>query len=149
MWNQLRYKLACFMQGRYGTDNLNRFLSFFILAILIINMFVSSRLLWWLALVLIVYMYFRTFSRNIPKRYAEGQKFDAVWVKVKAWFQGLWWKITHLKEYIATKDREREQNKGYHIYKCPRCNQKIRIPKGKGHIMITCPKCHFEFHKKS
>lgn len=149
MWNQLRYKFAMFMQGRYGTDNLNRFLSGVTLVVLMINMFVNSRILGWITVALLVLLYFRTFSRNISKRYAEGQKYDAIVVKVKAWFAQQQWKITHLKEYIATKNTERAQNKDYHIYKCPRCSQKIRIPKGKGHIMVTCPKCKFEFHKKS
>lgn len=149
MWNQLRYKMATFMQGRYGVDGLNRFLSVLCLILIILQLFTRWPLFWYATLVVIIYMYFRMFSRNISKRYQEGQRFDAFAVKVKGRFQRLWWTITHLKEYVATKNAERARNKGYHIYKCPRCSQKIRIPKGKGHIMVTCPKCRFEFHKKS
>lgn len=149
MWNRLRYKMAQFMQGRYGVDGLNRFLSILCLILIILQMFTRWALLWYLTLAVIIYMYYRMFSRDISKRYQEGQRFDAYAVKVKSWWQGLWWKVTHLKEYMATRSAERARNKDYHIYKCPRCGQKIRIPKGKGHIMVTCPKCRFEFHKKS
>lgn len=137
------------MQGRYGVDGLNRFLSVLCLVLIILQMFLRWGLLSYIVLALLIYMYYRMFSRNIPKRYAEGQRFDAATVKVRAWWKGVWWNITHAREALANWNTERARNKNYHIYKCPRCNQKIRIPKGKGHIMVTCPKCRFEFHKKS
>lgn len=149
MWNQFRYRMARFMQGRYGVDGLNRFLSILCLVFIILQMFTRLPLFWWLTMAVIIYMYYRMFSRNISKRYQEGQRFDAFWIRLKGRFQGFWWRVTHLREAMAARDAERARNKGYHIYKCPKCSQKIRIPKGKGHIMVTCPKCRFEFHKKS
>ncbi len=140
--NQFRYRLAQFMQGRYGVDQLTRFMNLITFILIIINLFVPSRLLWYLVLVLIILTYYRMFSRNIAQRYRENQAFMKYYGRFQPWWQKTWYGITHWKE-------ERARNKGYHIYRCPQCKQKIRIPKGRGHIMVTCPKCHFEFHKKS
>ena len=85
--------------------------------------------------VMIIYCYFRMFSRNVSKRYAENEAFLAGVYKIRNFFRsqkGLW-----------------KQRKVYHIYKCPGCRQKIRIPKGKGKIEIRCPKCGTTFIKKS
>ena len=78
---------------------------------------------------------FRVFSRNISKRYAENQKYLA--------------KTYKLRTYIQQQKNSLAQRKVYHIYKCPGCKQKIRIPKGKGKIEIRCPKCGTTFIKKS
>ena len=75
------------------------------------------------------------FSRNISKRYAENQKF----LQLRDRFLG----------NFSNFGSNMSQFKDYHIYKCPQCSQKIRIPRGKGHIMVKCPRRGFEFHKKS
>lgn len=135
MFNELRYRFSKFMQGRYGVDSLSRFLSIVLLAIIILGMFIRIPLSGTITLVILVILYWRMFSRNIPKRYEENQKFLQIRDKLLGRFSGFGSNMSQMKDY--------------HIYKCPRCNQKIRIPRGKGHIMVRCPKCGYEFHKKS
>ena len=73
--NNMREKLIRFMQGRYGTDQFSRFLLGVAVACLVLSLFIHSRIWSFLILILIVYCYFRMFSRNIQKRYAENQKY--------------------------------------------------------------------------
>ena len=152
-FNNIRYRFSQFMIGRYGMDSLGQFMSSSTLVLVILNLFLHSSLLYWLVMFLIIFLYYRMFSRNISKRYQENQKFLAMKAKVqpcigkytgavRRFFSRLTWNVTHFREI-------QEKNKGFHIYKCPKCAQKIRIPRGKGNIMVRCPKCGFEFHKKS
>ena len=131
----MKEKFYRFMQGRYGNDELSKFLVGLSMVFIILNLLTKSgifNLLFWVCL---IYSYFRMFSKNHSARYAENQKYLA------------------LKNKWAYKwenhKRMREQKKIYHIYNCPYCKQKIRIPKGKGSIIITCPKCKQEFGKRS
>ena len=71
----MRRRLEQFMQGRYGTDELTKFLMAICLILLLANTFTRQPLLYWLALVLIGYCYFRMFSRNISGRNEENQKY--------------------------------------------------------------------------
>ena len=80
-------------------------------------------------------LYFRIFSRNIQQRYAENQKYLQMTSKFRFRFN---------KEKNLMKQR-----KTHHIYSCPGCGQKVRIPRGKGKIEIECPKCHTKFVKRS
>ena len=137
--NKLREMLAKFMYGRYGTDRLNMFLLIVLIVCAGLNLFMrngyfSIVMSSWETL-LIVLIYYRMFSRNIQKRYAENQKYLSLENKVKRFFGRT--------KYIQ------EQRKDFHIYTCPQCRQKIRIPKGKGKISVRCPKCGAEFVKKS
>ena len=125
MFNELRYRFSKFMQGRYGVDSLSRFLSVVLLAVIILRMFIRIPLSGTITLVILVILYWRMFSRNIPKRYEENQKFLQIRDKFLGRFSDFGSNMSQMKDY--------------HIYKCPRCNQKIRIPRGKGHIMVRCP----------
>ncbi len=131
----MREKLQRFMMGRYGVDALNRFLFALVLILWVLDIFIDTRILYSWAILLVVYAYFRMFSRNVQKRYQENVKYLQIKSKV----------LSKLK----FKSSHNTQHKTHHIYKCPTCRQKIRIPRGKGRICITCPKCKTEFTKIS
>lgn len=122
------------MQGRNGMDDLARFLNIVVLVLLVLGIFFRG-IFYPLALILMVYMYFRVFSKNVPKRYAENQKFRNFRYDMAI-------KRNNWKKQWA-------QRKIYRFYRCPMCHQKVRVPKGRGRICITCPKCRQEFVKRS
>ena len=135
--NRFQEWMARFMAGRYGVDRLSRDLNIALLILIVISLFFRSSLLNFLLLAGIAYNYFRILSRNHSARYRENQ-----------WYLEKTAGIRKKAEGFLSVNRQR---KNYHIYTCPNrdCRQKIRIPKGKGRIEITCPKCHTTFVKTS
>ena len=137
----MREKLARFMAGRYGNDNLNKSISIAAVVFLIISLITArivpyiSTLCWVLAIVLIAVCYYRMLSRDISKRSMENQKFMS------------------LRYQAAVKKQRRAeraaQSKDYKFFKCPKCGVLNRIPRGKGKIQITCPKCGEQFIRTS
>ncbi|MBQ9141437.1 MAG: hypothetical protein IJX63_06535 [Lachnospiraceae bacterium] len=130
----MREKLVRFMQGRYGVDQLNRFLMILAMVLMVFSV-LGADICYLLAIVVMVYAYYRMFSKQIYKRSGENQKYLEYEWKVKGW--------------LGKKKSELQQRKTHHIYKCPNCKQKIRVPRGRGRIAITCRKCQHEFVKKS
>jgi|UniRef100_UPI003FED6593 DNA-directed RNA polymerase subunit RPC12/RpoP len=133
--NSFKDKMARFMYGRYGMDQLSRNLSLICLVLLIVTMFVRNNVIYMIALVGIVYTYFRVFSRNISRRSEENEKYLKFHYKVVG-------KLNKIKFRIT-------DSKTHRIFRCPSCSQKIRVPRGKGKISIKCPKCRIEFIKKT
>ncbi|MGN0465533.1 MAG: hypothetical protein ACI4F9_04190 [Lachnospiraceae bacterium] len=129
--DKLREKLRKIMYGRYGMDALSQVMVYISLALWVVTIIFRSSITDVMALVFLFGAYFRIFSKNIPKRYAELQKFEM-------WKQ----KIKRTPQTVAAR-------KMYHIYKCPQCKQKVRVPRGKGRIEISCPRCRTKFIKKS
>lgn len=132
---RMRERMQGFMAGRYGTDQLSKLILWISLACLAVSMFTRLNVFYILGLVLLIYTYYRMFSRNVAKRYAENQKY-------------LNWRYG----FAVRRNKRRvhwEQRKIYRFYKCPQCRQKVRVPKGKGKVAITCPKCRMEFVRKS
>ena len=131
----MKERMQRFMAGRYGNDQMNQFIFIVAIISMVLEIITRQSLFYTLTLVLLILAYVRVFSRNINKRYEENMKFlqkkDAILNKFRK------------QKYYAA------QRRNYHIYTCPQCKQKIRIPKGKGKISITCPKCRTSFIKKS
>lgn len=125
--NKLRQWLRWFMAGRYGTDKLNIALLVAALVLCILPMFITlpplNLILALGSYGLTGYAIFRCFSRNTYKRYEENRRY--------------------LRFVERIKDRQHK------YFNCPRCRQSVRVPRGKGKIAITCPKCKEKFVKKT
>jgi len=127
----MRERFARFMAGRYGNDQLNRFLSIAGLILALLALLLAkvriSMLLWLLALAALIFTYVRLFSRNVYKRRDENAKY----LRMKARFLS----------YVRLKKERWVQRKDYKFYKCPSCGTTLRVPKNKGKINIVCRKC--------
>lgn len=115
--------LRRFMQGRYGNDKLNMVILCTGLVLVLVYTFIpnviAKLVLWALSYVLMIWAIFRSLSRNTYRRYRENRKF--------------------LQFFERLKDRE------HRYFECPRCRQTVRVPRGKGKISISCPKCKEKF----
>ena len=130
-----------FMYGRNGMDYLNRtlfwgYIGVFLAQILFnilrlgVPALICEALLWPLMLLIL----FRMFSKNLPKRRAENQKFWNWWCVVKSRNAGA---------------KARHADKDHKYFTCKTCGTVCRVPVGKGKIIITCPKCGAQIHAKT
>ena len=129
--------LARFMYGRNGVDQLG-FVTLWAAIILdVVNLFVRNQVAYSIlsavAMVLTIWMVFRMFSKNLPRRRAENQK-----------FMGWIWKARN----NAAGAKARRADKEHKYFTC-RCGAICRVPVGKGKIVITCPKCGAKIEAKS
>ena len=126
------------MYGRYGLDELSKFLSSASIIVLLVSMFISSSaktVVFMAALLLLIYAYFRIFSKNYEKRRAENAKF-------------LKFRQPILDSFKLRREMWK-QRKEFKFFKCPSCKAVLRVPKGKGKIRVVCKKCGTAFEKKT
>ena len=131
MFQQFLYRLRAgirqFMTGRYGTDKLSLTLLVVAMVLSVLSSFMGTSLLnpvlTLLSYVLMFWALFRVFSRKTYARYEENRKF--------------------LRFFDQLKDRT------HRYFSCPKCRQTVRVPRGKGKIAITCPRCKERFIKKT
>ena len=127
--------LKKFMVGRYGGDQLSIVLIVVNLLTSILARFSNIKILSVLNLTISILVLYRIFSKNISKRYQENMKFLNVW--------------NPIKNKTINKIRRIKDLKNYKYYKCPSCKQRLRVPRGKGKVSITCPKCEMVMIKKT
>lgn len=119
--------LRRFMEGRYGPDKLTSCLLWTSVILMVIGLLIPNSIV---KLVLMAVYYvlwgwsiFRMLSRNTYKRYQENRRF------------------------LLMVDRIKDRDHRY--FDCPKCRQSVRVPRHKGKIAITCPKCKEKFVRKT
>lgn len=128
------------MQGRYGNDQLN-------IAILVVTLVlglcsVAARGVVYIIFALLQFSLLavwalRAFSRNFYNRRKENDVFLRIWNPVKKRFKGV------PAFFKRLSDRQHK------YFKCPKCKSRLRVPRGRGSITVTCPRCRERFDKKS
>lgn len=135
MFHRLRYALARFMAGRYGNDQLNRFLFWVYFAIWMLSLFFRGLAWGWIfALILwgiLGWLLYRTLSRNIPARQAENERFLRRWLPITRWFS---FQFTRLRDVRRFRYR-----------RCPSCQAMLRLPVKRGRRTVTCHRCRAQF----
>lgn len=121
------------MAGRYGVDSFSKFLAALALVSALANFYFRS-FLGTLALILLILVYARAFSRDFAKRSRENARFLAWFAPITGFYYRLLGRL---------KDRE------HRYLRCPKCKESLRVPRGKGKIRITCPKCKTVFERKT
>ncbi len=140
----MKERFLRFMQGRYGVDEFSRFLIWMVIAFWLLAIVIrmgggaenhaaaaAGTVCDYISFAAIIYSWFRMISKNIAKRQNENR----VYLKYKQKISGIF--------------KSASTDKTHKIYKCPKCGQKIRVPKHKGKIAISCPNCRTEFVKKT
>ena len=123
----MRNFLHRFMIGRYGPDHLGIAMVILAFALSILNILLMQTPLLYISYLVFGLTLFRMLSRNIQRRRAENDKFIRYWWPIKMKFKRIVQRI---------KDKRK-----YKYYRCPTCKTRMRVPKGKGKIRITCPRC--------
>ena len=130
----MKEKLYRFMQGRYGIDQLNSFLMIVCVICFIVNMFIGSIVLTFIAYGTWLFVIFRMFSKNIYARNRENDKYLNFFSPLSRW----------LKLKLMSK-----QDPSNKYFSCPKCKQMVRVPKGHGTVVVTCPNCQNKFEKRT
>ncbi|MBQ7338114.1 MAG: hypothetical protein IJW40_06635 [Clostridia bacterium] len=119
-------RMQRFMYGRYGSDELTLFLMGTALVFLLL-----SWVLWvfyFVGAALLIWATFRSLSRNVAARQRERNRYLRLIAKPKNFFK-----------LQKNKFRDRKTHKYFH---CTHCRAILRVPKGKGTLDVTCPRCH-------
>ena len=131
----IRNFLRNFMTGRYGPDHLGVAMIVVSLVISLISNIFHFMPVIYISYLILILAVFRMLSRNIARRRAENDKFIRYWWPIRTKLGRSWANVKHRKTHK--------------FLKCPSCGNTLRVPKGKGKLQITCPKCGERFIRKT
>lgn len=128
-------KVAEWLRGRQGPDDLAVFSVDLAVVIVLVNVFARTGWLGWVALALVAYAMFRIQSRNLAARSRENAAFLKALGPARPWLQNpraAWGEL-----------------RAYKHVRCSSCKQRVRVPRGKGRLRVTCPRCKTKFEVRS
>ena len=131
----MKQRMQRFMAGRYGADQLGQLYLGVSMVLLVVSLFSRWNIFYAFALALMGYEYYRMLSRQVEKRYQENQKFLTASQPVRKW--------------LGSMKQRFHDRKTHRYFSCPNCGMTLRVPRGKGKINISCPKCRTQFIKKT
>ena len=123
------------MIGRYGPDHLGVAMILLSFAFSLTHAITRMAFFMVMSYLIAGLAFFRMLSRNVTRRRAENDRFIRYWWPIKSKIARFW---SNLK-----------QRKSHKFFKCPSCRNTLRVPKGKGKLQVTCPKCGERFFKNT
>lgn len=127
MFNKLKWKLTRFMYGRYGVDQLYMASALLFIVLQVVQLFVRNSFLSVLIFGLVIWTFYRAFSKNIYARQKENQTFL---------------KFTQAAKSKGKLFGRRMRDIGSYRYrKCSACHTTLRLPRKRGQHKARCPKC--------
>lgn len=134
-FDKIRWGLARFFQGRYGTDELNNVLLISGLVMTFLAYIDGLEFFSLIAYIVLFYALIRSFSRNYDKR---GKELGA-YLKLKG----------GIANWFSLQKRKFSERKTHRYFRCKQCRTVMRVPRGKGTIAITCPRCQTKVTHKT
>lgn len=124
-------KMAEWMRGRNGSDELATCALLLAFILVLLNLFLRTIFLSVIACALLAYAWWRMASKNIEARENENGVFCEFLGPARPW----------VRNPVAAA----QEAKQYKHFTCPKCQQRIRVPRGKGNLRVRCPKCQERF----
>lgn len=132
-------KFERFMRYRYGNDQLNNFLMFIYLILLMIQWISKTEIVTIVSYTIMVMVGFVVIYRFFSKKKIQRSKENHHYLNIKYNIKGFFRRFTKKARNRST----------YKYFKCPHCHQELRVPRGRGKVSVTCPKCHTVFDEKT
>lgn len=132
---QFLQKIFFYMNGRYGMDEFSKVLMAIGILFGVLANFFAGNINRAIGFAFLAFGALRPLSKEINNRQKELR-----------WYLSVKQRLMTLRYKWKNK---KVQRKRYKVYKCPECRQKVRVPKGKKKIRITCPSCGQKFVKKT
>ena len=135
LFQNIKEKLSRSMEGRYGADELSMVLNTAAVILMFLGYMPHMQWLSIMTWIVLIWSVYRTLSRNITKRREELNKYYGIKKKITDKFS--LWKVMW------------QERKTHVFFKCKNCGAVLRVPKGRGEIVVTCPKCKSKIDKKT